>query len=179
MMTMSELLEDPAFRKFMMTSPKTPAVARGEHLSPMWVVYVQKVPSGKWRRRSFRKYKKAVIFMTKALNLGYHDAAINNRRIGFDPPTRIVRIKGKFKVGSDGVKRQVTKIVVWKPRIPIGEDDEHHWCRACRRPTVWKHYSKHPALNQFPVLDYNVRRCCICGGSERVNMNYNDRRSSH
>lgn len=179
MMTMSELLEDKAFRSFMLTPPKTPEVARAKHLSPMWVVYVQKTAQGKWRRKAFRKYRKALEFMNRAIQLGYHDAAISNKRIGFDPPTRIVRVKGKYKVGTDGVKRQVTKIVQWKPKIPIGEDDEHNWCRACRRPTVWRHYSKHPALHQFPVLDYSVRRCCICGGSERINMNQDERRISH
>lgn len=175
MITMSELLEDKVFREFMLTAPKTPKVARHESLAPMWWVYVQKTADSRWRRKGFKKYKKAYKFMKLALESGYHDASITNRRIDFDPPKRWVRIKNKFVVGSDGVRRQAKKQVDWRPKLPPDET-EHHWCRFCRRPTVFKHYSKHHALPSFGnSLSWDVRRCCICGGSERIAMSFKER----
>ena len=176
MMTMSELLEDKAFREYMLKVPKTYPVSRSEHLSPMWVVYVQKTTDGPWRRKAFRKYKEAFKFMRKAMKLGYHDVAINNKRLDYDPPMRFVRIKGRYIVGSDGVKRQVTKKVPWKPRLPADEE-AHQWCRFCRRPVIFKRYSKHHAMPQFGNnISWDVRRCCICGCSERIALNFDERR---
>jgi RNase P subunit RPR2 len=45
------------------------------------------------------------------------------------------------------------------------EDEEHHWCKYCRRPTVFKYYTSHKRLG---TVDPWVRRCCICGASERI-----------
>lgn len=176
MMTMRELLADKVYRAYLAETPITPEIASHPSMSPQWVVYVQKTANGRWQRKSFRKYKKAHKFLWTIIERGWNDAAIHNRRITFHPPSRIVRIKGKFFVDAKGERRQVTKQATWKPKLPVGEDEEHFWCMACRRPTVWGHYSRHPAIKGYEQLDYSVRRCRICGGSERINMMYPDRR---
>lgn len=180
MIPMSELLKDPTYKKYLLRIPQVPAASQLPHLSPMWVVYVKPEVEGKWRRKSFRKYSKAFKFFKKAMALGVADACINNKRLAFDPPARLARIRGKFVVGSDGVKRQATKRVEWKPRLS-GDDPDHEWCLYCRRPVEFKYYSKHPALKAHESmwdipLDSSVRRCCICGASERIAVPWQRRR---
>jgi hypothetical protein len=168
---MSELVQDPRYLEFLKTKPMVPEVSRSTHMSPQWTVYIQKEAGGKWGKKSFRSYKKALKFMFAWLTAGCHDAALNNKRVPFDPPHRWVRIKGKFVRGSDGVMRQATKRVIWKPRLPADEV-QHHWCRYCRRPTVFKFYSKHRVLGN---CDPTVPRCCICGASARIALTHTDR----
>ena len=177
MIPMSELVRDPVYKRYLMTKPTLPAVARSKKLmaSPPWVVYVQRELGGNWGKKEFWKYSEAFNFMKKALKLGVHDAAINCKRFGFEPPSRFVRIKGKFVTGSDGVRRQATKAVPWKPRLDVGDAD-HEWCMYCRRPTEFKYFRKHKALKMIEVLDSTTRRCCICGASERIALLPNRRR---
>ncbi len=166
MIPMSELLTDPTYRRFLETKPETPEAASARSMSPQWVVYIQKDVNGPWGKRSFRKYKKALKFFQAWMERGCHDAAINNKRIAFDPPSRFVRIKGKYVEGSDGKRRQATKRVVWRVPARLAMDQpEHEWCRYCRRPTVFKYYSKHKRLG---VVRQDVRRCCICGAAETI-----------
>jgi hypothetical protein len=170
---MSELVRDPAYKRFLETKPELPPVARSKAMmsSPPWVVYIQRDAGGKWGKREFWKYSEAFRFMARALKLGVHDAALNCKRYGFEPPMRFVRIKGKFVTGSDGKQRQATKAVPWKPKLE-GTDEEHHWCKYCRRPTVFKFYRKHKRL---PLVDSTVPRCCICGASARIALSDTDR----
>jgi hypothetical protein len=165
---MSELIKDPVYRKFLTTPPQLPAHAENKRLndSPPWVVYVQRVSGGKWGKKEFWTYKKAFKFFRKALKLGVHDVTINNKRVGSPPPSKWVRVRGKYVVGSDGVKRQATKLVFWKPKLEA-DDGEHHWCKYCRRPTTFKYYISHKRLG--PVTS-DVLRCCICGASERIDI---------
>ena len=168
MIPMSELVRDPAYRKFLQTVPRTPLISRDKTkmMTPPWVVYIQKEPHGSWGKRSFWKYSKAFKFLAKALKMGVADAALNNKRIGFEPPSKLVRVKGKYQLDSRGKKRQVTKLMVWKPPLQA-EDEDHHWCKYCRRPTVFKYYKRHRALKNQD-LDTTVPRCCICGASARI-----------
>lgn len=170
---MSELVKDPVYRRFLQTKPELPPVARSmkRMTTPPWVVYIQKKADGPWGKKEFWKYGEAFKFMAKALNLGVHDAALNCKRVGFDPPSRFVRIKGKFVVGSDGQRRQATKAVPWKPKLDVG-DAEHHWCKYCRRPTVFKWLSKHKRLG---AVDSTIPRCTICGASARIALPAHDR----
>lgn len=172
---MSELVKDPVYRRFLETKPDMPRHARDPKraASPPWVVYVQLKADGAWRKKEFWKYSEAFNFMRRWLKKGAHDATINNKRIGYDPPMRFVRIKNKFVVGSDGIRRQATKAVPWKLRADwLMDQPEHHWCRYCRRPTVFKYYSKHKRLGQ---VDASVPRCCICGASARIALTSTDR----
>lgn len=170
---MSELVKDSTYKRFLQTKPPLPSPVRRPRpdISPPWVVYVQRKPGGKWGKREFWKYSEAFKFLRRALKASVHDAALNCKRVGFPPPNRFVRIRGKYVVGSDGVRRQQTKSVTWKPKLDVG-DPEHHWCMYCRRPTVFKWYQRHHRLG---VVDPNVPRCCICGASARVAVPLSDR----
>lgn len=169
---MSELVKDPVYWEYLQTKPSTPRVSRDKKkvTSPPWVVYVQQEADGKWGRKSFWKYKDALEFMQRWLERGAHDAALNNRRLGFNPPQKWVRIRGKFVVGSDGKKRQAVKLIQWKPKLSADEQ-QHHWCKYCRRPTLFKYYSRHRFLG---TCDSTVPRCCICGASARIAILFND-----
>lgn len=179
MIPMSELIKDPFYKAFLTTPPKTPSVSRDPNKckSPPWVVYVQKEANGPWGKKEFWKYSDAFKFFKKALKLHVADCTINNRRFGFDPPSRMVRIKGKYVKGSDGITRQATKIVTWRPQL-LPEDGEHHWCRYCRRPTVFKYFRKHKALKGVDI-DTTTPRCCICGASTRIAIDYKTDKGFH
>ena len=169
-------MKDPVYREFLQTPPKMPPIARDpkKMSSPPWVVYVQKEPHGKWGKKEFWKYKDAFKFFSKALKMGVADAAINNKRIPFDPPHKVVRVKGRYQVGSDGVKRQITKIIEWRPKL-LAEDAEHYWCLYCRRPTEFFYYRKHRAL-KLESIDTTIPRCCICGASARIAVPHGQRK---
>ena len=171
MITMAELLQDADYRKFLTTAPSLPAHAVNKEMntSKPWVVYVQREAGGRWGKREFWTYKKAFRFFKAAvIDHKVHDAALNNKRVGFDPPFKWVRVRGKFVVDSKGNKRQAQARVYWKPKLPPDEVEDHHWCKYCRRPTVFKSYSKHKRLGAVdPTL-----RCCICGASSRIAIHF-------
>lgn len=174
---MSELIKDPAYRKFLTTPPLTPPVSRDKRMcqSKPWVVYVQMESGGPWAKKEFWKYSKAFKFFKYwVITKKCYDATINNKRIAFDPPGRLARIKGKYITGRDGVRRQATKWVTWTlPAALAADQPDHFWCRYCRRPVVFKYYSRHKRLG--PV-DPGVSRCCICGASERIAKLNSERR---
>jgi hypothetical protein len=160
------LVKDPHYARYLKTKPVLPDIAarKGWNPSPPWVVYVQRQSDGPWGKKEFWKYKKALAFLERALELGVHDAALNCKRMGFTPPIRFARVRGKYVVGSDGERRQATKRIWWQPRLMEG-DAEHQWCMYCRRPTVFKYFSRHKRLGS---VDSSVMRCSICGASERI-----------
>ena len=175
MIPMSELLRDSVYAKFLEAEPDMPKHLSDPRMvsSPPWVVYIQKTGEGPWGKRSFWKYKKALKFMKKWLKKGCHDAALNNMRVGYEPPYRLARIKGKYVVGSDGIRRQATTRIPWKvPTALLLDQPEHHWCKYCRRPTIFKFYSKHKRLGSVTT---DVPRCCICGASTRIALSHSDR----
>lgn len=166
MITLLELLEDKKFREHFTTKPRLPAVAAS--LSPPWVVYVQRGnASGPWARKRFDTYGEAFRWLKPRLG-EFHDAAITCPKVASYGPSRMVRIKGKFIQGSDGVKRQATKRVAWKPTIPADDLDEHRWCPYCRRPTAFRWFSQHHALGKLSGASLSFRRCFICGVSENM-----------
>ena len=169
---MSELIKDKTYQKFLTTQPAMPAILRDPKraVSPPWVVYVQREMDGPWGKKEFWRYSEAFKFFRAWLKKGAHDLAINNKRYGFEPPQRFARIRGKFVKGSDGVTRQAVKAITWQPKLEPG-DGEHHWCKYCRRPTVFKFYSRHKRLG---VVDQTVPRCCICGSSARIALSKTD-----
>lgn len=165
MISMRELIKDPVYRAYLDKEPFTPAHAGSPHTSGQWVVYVRYRASGPWTRKTFRKYKKALKYFNLALEEGAYDLSFGNRRIYLKPPMRKARIKGKYVIGSDGVKRQATKMVEWLPKLG-DSPGVHRWCGFCRRPTVFKVYRKHPAV-KLPELTPRPR-CCICASSEEI-----------
>lgn len=166
MITLLELLEDKTFKQYFLTKPVIPAVAAS--LSPPWRVYVQlEGRHGRWGRKSFDTYTEAFKWLKPRLH-SFHDAAITCPKVTSYGPTRMVKIKGRYVEGSDGVKRQATKRVPWKPKIPADEIDEHRWCPYCRRPTAFRWFSQHHALGKLEGVSLSFRRCVICGASENM-----------
>lgn len=166
MITMPELLEDKAYYDFIVTKPRTPKAASDESMTGQWVVYFRKDNQSPWKRKAFFKYKKALKFFFQVHEAGYYDFALANRRIRFNRPKRLARIKGKYIMDSRGERVQVTKYVPWKPKLS-GDEQEHLWCGYCRRPTIFKYFTKHHAL-KLPEVDSGVTRCSVCGASSRI-----------
>lgn len=170
MLTIHDLLEDSRYKEFFCKVPNLPDHLTSPGRKP-WRLYVLLKGESDWRTKDCATYAEAFKRLKKLLPRAA-DATINCPGFSFDPPVRIVRIKGKYKINSRGEKQQVTKMVTWKPRIPPDEYEEHEWCPYCRRPTVFKRYFKHHALKPRKVgglpIDPAVLRCAICGASERI-----------
>jgi hypothetical protein len=161
MIVISELLDDKTYRQWFLTKPKMPTAPR---LAPPWRLYVQLERGSHWRKKDCWSYAEAVKAFAQLRKRGLHDAAITCRPIAWEPPTRVVKIKGQFHTGADGVKRPVTKEIVWKVRLPAGED-HHLWCPYCRRPTVFRTFTSHHAFTgaNKALMDPGAVRCTICG----------------
>jgi hypothetical protein len=161
-LTIHDLLEDERYRKYFLTVPRLPKVQR---TTPPWRLYVQK-GDGLWRKRDFEQYGDAVRMFNRLRSAGdMRDAAVTCRPVAFDPPTRIVRVKGKYVKTSRGELVQQTREILWS-WVPLlnGEDDTHYWCPYCRRPTVFTWFSKHHAVLGVhkTYMDASARRCTIC-----------------
>lgn len=171
MITLPELLEDPIYKKYFLTPPKLPKVPR---INPPWRVYVQLEQGGPWSKskRDFWKYSEAFAFLKPLLKEGrLHDGAIVCKPKSFAPPKKLVKIKGKFVTTSRGTREQATKYIYHFPPIPA--DEAHHtWCGYCRRPTVFKTYTKHHAFKHADAFAPFRRRCSICGASEEGMRRY-------
>lgn len=167
MLTIIDLLEDPIYKAYFCKVPKLPKTSS---TTPPWRLYIQRKGETRWRRRDFDTYSAAFKVLKKLLKEDkVKDAAIHCRRMSFAPPVRMMKIRGKYVRGSDGVSRQATKRVDWEPKIPADIFDEHEWCPWCRRPSVFKYYSRHHALGQLGMtIDPSVPRCVICGASVRI-----------
>lgn len=140
-----------------------PTVYRQRQMTP-WRVYIQREADGGWAKKDLPTYREA-FELFKRYRPTIHDAAINSRSVAFAPPHRLVRIKGKYReVVRKGKKQtvQVTKLVVWKPKLPP-EEGPHLWCTYCRRPTVFRYFSIHHAFGKTMPISQEHLRCSICG----------------
>lgn len=161
MLTVHDLLEDKTWKEEVLL--KRPQELIGRPGYKQWRVMVLG-HDGRWRKKDVETYSQAFRVFKKYFKTA-RDVNITHRSQSFAPPQRLVRIKGKYVVGSDQKKRQATKLVVWKPKLDA-YDEHHQWCPYCRRPTVFKWFTTHHNLSQ--ILDPTVRRCTICGISERI-----------
>lgn len=170
MIPLSTLLEDPDYKEFFLKVPKLPAVVYSANQAPPWRLYVLLKGDKNWRRKDFPAYAPAFKHLKRLLKSGkVEDAAINCRRFTSPPPLQSIRVRGKYVVGSDGVRRQVVKRVEWKPRYTRDDFEDHTWCPYCRRPTVFRYYARHHAMADLGIaIDPSVQRCCICGASSRI-----------
>jgi hypothetical protein len=178
LITLLELLEDPKFREFFKTVPKTIKPKEGQM---PWRLYVQREAQGPWAKKEFARYADAFRALTPYIRDGrIHDGAIQSRNIAFGPPERIVRLTkggkplyavdkdGKKLLGPDGKPIQRTAVSLWKPKLPADEE-EHIWCTYCRRPTVFRWFKTHHSLRRSVLdglTDPSERRCTICGARE-------------
>lgn len=169
MLNIHDLLADPVYREFLTKRPTLPK--HYTSANKPFRLYVLLKKDHKWHSKRFGTYDEAFTALKKYLPHA-SDAAINCPGVGFSPPQRIVRIKGKYFTNAKGEKDQVTKLVVWLPKVPDGEFEDHNWCPYCRRPTVFRRFTRHHAL---PVsrtagvpIDPTLLRCSICGASEAI-----------
>jgi len=158
LITIQELLRDPQYRSYFSKVPKLP-----EHYTPAnkpWKLIVMKRGEQMWRSKRLGTYQEAFAGLKKLLPI-IDNAAINCPPLGFMPPTRTVKLKGK--VDKNG--KPVIKTLMWHPAI--GADMEtHNWCAHCRRPSIFRvatYTNKNQAAPVEPAL-----RCIICGASERI-----------
>lgn len=165
MITLPELLEDKRYEKYFSTTPSVGASTAN------WRIYVQRKADGPWRRKDFQHYDDAYKRITREIDRGLHDGAIQSRGIAYAPPQRIVRVTRGGKpvmVKTPRGPEPKTAVVIWKPKLHA-EDEPHMWCTYCRRPTVFRWFTSHHALRNSPVAgihDPADRRCTICGGRE-------------
>lgn len=177
MITLNELLEDPIYREFFRTVPKTVKAKPGQL---PWRVYIQRDVDGPWAKKELETYADAFRLIAKyRANNRLHDGAIQSRGIAFAPPQRVARLTqngkpvfhvkdGKRVLGPDGKPVRKTVLVDWKPRLEAA-DEAHEWCTYCRRPTVVRWFRSHHSLRGTAVeglVDPADRRCTICGARE-------------
>jgi hypothetical protein len=177
LITLPELLEDPKYREFFKTVPKTLKPVPGQK---PWRVLIQRKPGGPWAKKEYERYADA--FRTIAAHIRadqLHDGAIQSRGIAFGPPQRVAKLTkggrpvyhlkdGKRVIGPDGKPIQKTVVVPWKPKLDAA-DEPHTWCTYCRRPTVFRWFRSHHALRTAGLqglADITDRRCVICGARE-------------
>ena len=170
MITLPELLRDEKYKAYFLKVPKL----LSPNASQPWRLHIE-TKEGKWLSKEFDTYPDAFRVLKKYLQAGkVRDAAISCRRQQFDPPTRVVRVKGKFVKNSQGELQQVTRVVTWKPNLGAVEETERHdWCPYCRRPVVFRAVKVHHALSAKRLgvgisIDPEVPRCPFCGASERL-----------
>lgn len=165
LVTIRELLRDPQFREYFTKPPKLPDIYTPERMP--WKLYVLKKGETKWRAKRFGTYKDAFEGFKKMLPL-IENASINCPTLGFMPPIRNVRVKGKYRVVQGGHKKQVIKTIVWG--LKGVQDEEHHWCSHCRRPTIFRFATSRIMVKDgFTIpADEPAMRCVICGASERI-----------
>lgn len=173
MITLDELLQDPDYRRYF---ARTPRLKNTNRVYPPWTLYLQHSETGKWHSKGYDKYSDAYHAYKSLHEKGrVKNAAIASMGQGFRAPTKVVKVRGKYHIDAKGVKRQVTKLITWKPRLPIEEAD-HQWCPYCRRPTIFRLFNQHHALNhlvsQGITINPNIPRCSICGASELTGKIY-------
>lgn len=172
MLTIHDLLRDSVYKKFLCTVPVLPDIY-GADRKP-WRLMVQVKGERQWRSKRYGTYEEAFLALKKWLPRAA-DATINCPAIDWQPPTKLVKVKGKFLTKGKGAKAkkvQVTKLIVWRPQMPMDEFEEHYWCPFCRRPSVFRRMDSHnllPARKTGGVgIDPTLQRCIICGASENI-----------
>lgn len=174
MITIRELLKDPHYKEFFCTVPVIPDHYNREDNKP-WRLIIQLKGERHWRTKRYKTYREAFKAFRKVLPK-VNDATINSPALDFQPPLKVVRVRGQFFTSAKGKKTQKTKSVFWKPTLPINEHEEHNWCPYCRRPSVFDRMDSHPLLSTRTLggvgIDPSLFRCTICGASEiLVNLN--------
>lgn len=177
MITLPELLEDEKYKSFFVKVPKTVKPLPGQK---PWRVFIQQRTDGPWAKKEYERYADAFATIRKYLKDGrLHDGAIQSRGIAFGPPERIAKVvkggrpvyherNGKRVLDAAGRPIQVTRVVLWRPKLDASEET-HVWCTYCRRPTVFRWFHSHHAVKLsglHGMVDPSDRRCTICGARE-------------
>ena len=165
LITMKELLRDPQYREYFRHVPELPP-----HYGPQtmpWKLMVLKEGESAWRSKRYPTYQQAFEGLKVMLSTS-QNAAINCPALGFMPPLKNYKVKGKF-VGNGTHRKPLIITKVWTPRIEA-EMEQHHWCPHCRRPSIFRFATlKRPPRDGFAyTAGEPVERCIICGASERI-----------
>jgi hypothetical protein len=164
LITIHELLRDPAYRKYFLSIPVLPTHYKGENKP--WRLFILKKGETTWRTRRLSTYNEAFHGLKRLLPI-IDNAAINCPALGFMPPVRTVRIKGRI---DPKTKKPMLRTVVWKPQIESDMED-HSWCPHCRRPTIFRvsrlNVNRPGSKYKLP-LGEALERCIICGVSEHI-----------
>lgn len=165
LITIRELLRDPEYRTFFTRTPKLP-----DHYGPAnlpWKLIILKPGETAWRTKRFGTYGEAFAGLKKMLPT-IENGAINCPPLGFAPPIKHVRIKGKYEMVR-GKQRQVVRSLVWKPKLE-GDMETHYWCPHCRRPSIFRTavVTIKPKGNFSSMAGDPATRCIICGVSDRI-----------
>jgi hypothetical protein len=126
--------QDPLYKAWFMK----PATLTSLCSTPPWRLFVQLEADGRWAKVDLPSYAKAYAQVRLRLPDAY-DMAIHCKPQEFKPPV--------VKIGE--------RRLYWP--CPDG----HEWCGLCRRPTVFRFFSRHPAM-KYPVSS-EESRCSICG----------------
>lgn len=149
MIRLQELLEHPVYQTWI---EREPQARREVCQAAPWEVFVQLEQGGRWRAKVFNDYLDGLKLLMKAVDRDVWNGALSARRREHAPPM----IKVRLKDGNVGKIR-------WKFPRPNNE----RWCPYCRRPTTFKVYDWHHAINRNEsmrdVMVMPELRCSICG----------------
>jgi len=146
---------DAQFKKFLTTPAKLKYPRAGQ--TP-WRLFVQRTRGGPWAHKSYPSYPEAYNALRKYLPT-CHDAAINCKPQGFEPPMVRQNYKVRLRSANSAAK---PKFVVKTRQLYIPMPFGHNWCPFCRRPTVFKRMKSH-ALYKSIHMEDNPSRCTLCG----------------
>lgn len=154
-----ELLEDPAFRKYMKQVPVLPKPLRWGHPWRLWAL----TTSDRWRKGEYVTYREAWSAAVKCIKDRdlYADVAIVSRRYFFNPPGEVQEYKVRVNNKPGPV---IETRYRWVPTF-TWDDLNFTWCWRCRRPSEfsWRS-STHHALRGMPALaEDDPYRCYYCG----------------
>lgn len=96
---------------------------------------------GKWLKRDFATFEDSFKFVKPRFRT-WEDVSISSRVIGFDPPKNV---RHAF--------------------------NSYDWCKRCRRPSVFKTFKTHHALdNSIHRFFSHIPVCRYCGASEGTSL---------
>lgn len=170
MITIHELLEDKVYREFFTTPPLMPVHLPEIPSANYWRVYGQRAVDGPWGKREFHTYAAAFRFFKK-LKPTLHDGTIQSKGIAWQPPFKVYKVVKGGKPVLDEKGKQVYRRVTWSMKLPAIEEP-HLWCTYCRRPTVFRWFTRHHAFPKGYDIATPYQRCTICGASERLVLDH-------
>lgn len=137
-MKMIDLLKDPVFRKYYLRNPKFPYSLANEN---PWVIWIhrnsKKTNRLVWANVRVPTFKDAVAYVKPRMS-DWDDFSISSRVIGFDPPSSV---RNTFEL--------------------------YDWCIMCRRPSEFRPFERHHALNPAIHKFFSHWPVCVfCGTRE-------------
>lgn len=152
---MRELLRDPVYRRYFLTTPRFPHRIANPKPWRLWVDLGVEDDEGYYtsdfRKKDFATFKEAFNYIKlktdrfKKIPHQVNDFAISSRVIAFVAPKSV--------------------------QAPYLED--YQWCIMCRRPTLFEPYDTHHALkNSVHRYFTEIPICMFCGSRENPNATH-------